>query len=170
MVRQLTVDEIGLAKSVFGDRSDYSKFRIHHGSDLPFGLQEDKVAMTPNGELYFRYWYRDDFSVATDDVQHLFIHEMAHGWQRGKGMNVIVRGLVSWIVSYSYSLDNRLLSEYPMEQQAQIIADNFTLQAHGFQVWSRFRRGDNPIVTLEDNAPEAIIRQKHKHTLRGFPW
>jgi len=42
-------------------------------------------------------------------------------------MNIIGRGLVSWLVSYRYTLDGRLLSEYPMEQQAQIIADNFVL-------------------------------------------
>lgn len=73
--------------------------------------------MTPNGEIYFRFpLYRDDFSNLLPDMQHLFIHEMVHIWQREKGTNVILRGLVSWFVSYRYRLDGRLLSEYPMEQ------------------------------------------------------
>jgi hypothetical protein len=33
--------------------------------------------MTPNGELYFRNQYHDDFSLSLDDMQHLFIHERA---------------------------------------------------------------------------------------------
>ncbi|XNR43877.1 type VI secretion protein [Erwinia persicina] len=92
--------------------------------------------MTPNGELYFRNQYHDDFSQSTDHMQHLFIHEMSHAWQRERGMNVIGRGLVSWMVSYRYTLDGRLLSEYPMEQQAQIIADNFVLQKFGYDAWN----------------------------------
>lgn len=61
--------------------------------------------MTPNGEIYFRDLYFDDFSQTTDSLQHMFIHEMSHVWQREKGMNVIFRGLVSWMVSYRYTLD-----------------------------------------------------------------
>ncbi|MBP2167961.1 hypothetical protein J2125_001153 [Erwinia toletana] len=38
--------------------------------------------MTPNGELYFRSWYQNDFSVADFPSKHLFIHELSHVWQR----------------------------------------------------------------------------------------
>lgn len=135
-VRSLTTGEIALAKTVFGFTIDYSTVWIHKDSYLPFDLQDKNTAMTPNGELYFRDTYRDDFSQSTDDFQHLFIHEMSHVWQRTKGMNVIGRGLVSWLVSYRYTFDGRLLSEYSMEQQAQIIADNFVLQTFGYHVWN----------------------------------
>ncbi|MEG1157157.1 MAG: hypothetical protein RSD94_14900 [Acinetobacter sp.] len=168
MVRPLTAGEITLATSVFANRIDYSKVKIHHGSYLPLGLQDKHTAMTPNGELYFRYWYREDFSKTLPFLQHLFIHEMSHVWQRARGMNVIGRGLISWMVSYHYILDGRLLSEYPMEQQAQIIADNFTLQAEGYYGWLSLRIDHD--VTLDGDISESVIRQGYEESLRGFPW
>ncbi|MGL5424622.1 MAG: type IV secretion protein Rhs [Serratia fonticola] len=166
--RLLTPGEITLAQSVFGSTIQYNTVWVHNASYLPFNLQNKDTAMTPNGELYFRNQYRDDFSIATDDFQHLFIHEMSHVWQRARGMNVIARGLVSWLVSYRYKLDGRLLNEYPMEQQAQIIADGFILQARGYQSWITLKRSNN--VTLDGDISEPLIRQQYKKTLRGFPW
>lgn len=167
-VRLLTPGEIQLAKSVFGSSIDYGTVWIHKDSYLPFNLQDEHTAMTPNGELYFRSWYRDDFSVTLPFLQHLFIHEMSHVWQRARGMNVIARGLVSWMVSYRYELDGRLLSEYPMEQQAQIIADHFSLQAIGYRKWRSLRNDGD--VTLDGNITESVVRQRFKEALRGFPW
>lgn len=126
--------------------------------------------MTPDGELYFRDQYCDDFSLTTDSLQHLFIHEMGHVWQREKGMNVIFRGLVSWMVSYRYTLDGRLLSEYPMEQQAQIIADNFVLQSFGYEAWNYLEIKKYPVVTLDGDTSESVIRKQYRNALRGFPW
>lgn len=83
-------------------------------------------------------------------------------------MNVIGRGLVSWLVSYRYHLDGRLLSEYPMEQQAQIIADNFSLQAEGYYGWLSLRIDHD--ITLDGDISESVIRQGYKEALRGFPW
>lgn len=123
--------------------------------------------MTPNGELYFRTWYTNDFSVADYPLRHLFIHEMSHVWQRERGMNVIARGLVSFAVSYRYSLDGRPLKRYSMEQQAQIIADYFILTNYGYSLWMILRRrGD---ITLDGDLSEAVIRQKHEKTMRYFP-
>ncbi|CNI13094.1 Uncharacterised protein [Yersinia massiliensis] len=167
-LRLLTLGETELAKSVFGSTIQYNTVWIHKESYLPFNLQDEHTAMTPNGEIYFRNEYRDDFSQTTDNLQHLFIHEMSHVWQRAKGMNVIARGLVSWLVSYRYKLDGRLLSEYPMEQQAQIIADNFTLQARDYSTWMRLRR--NNIITLDGDISEVVIRKLYRNVLRGFPW
>ncbi|MEK0166519.1 MULTISPECIES: type IV secretion protein Rhs [Pseudescherichia] len=154
--------------NVFGEAIHYSKVWIHHGSYLPFGLQNKDTAMTPNGELYFRTWYTNDFSVADYPLRHLFIHEMSHVWQRERGMNVIARGLVSFAVSYRYSLDGRPLRRYPMEQQAQIIADYFILTNYGYSLWMILRRrGD---ITLDGDLSEAVIRQKYEKTMRYFPW
>lgn len=167
-IRRLTTGEIALAKTVFSATVHYHKVWIHKGSYLPFGLQDEHTAMSPDGEVYFLNEYRDDFSQSTDDLQHMFIHEMSHVWQRERGMNVIARGLISWLVSYRYTLDGRLLSEYPMEQQGQIIADYFTLQTHGYSVWRRLRR-DN-IVTSDGDMSEAVINKLYRNALRGFPW
>lgn len=169
-VRPLTTGEIALAKSVFASTVDYSTVWLHRESYLPFNLQDEDTAMTPNGEIYFRNQYRDDFSLATDSLQHLFIHEMSHVWQRTRGMNVMGRGLVSWLVSYRYTLDGRLLSEYPMEQQAQIIADNFVLQAFGYAIWCHLENKKYPDITLDGDISEPVIREGYKNALRGFPW
>lgn len=95
-LRLMTPGEIKLAKSVFMSTIPYNKVWIHCDSYLPFGLQDNHTAMSPNGEIYFRPpLYQKDFSQSVDDFQHLFIHEMSHVWQRGHGMNVIARGLGS---------------------------------------------------------------------------
>jgi hypothetical protein len=169
-VRKLTSEEIALARTVFGNRIDYEKVKIHHGSYLPFNAQDANTAMTPNGEIYFINQYRDDFSQSLYSLQHMFIHEMSHVWQREKGMNVIGRGLVSWLVSYRYTLDGRLLSDYPMEQQAQIIADNFVLQTFGYEIWWHLENKKYPDITLDGDISEAAIREGYKNSLRGFPW
>lgn len=83
-------------------------------------------------------------------------------------MNVICRGLVSWLVSYRYKLDGRLLSEYPMEQQAQIIADSFILKKSGYRTWLDMRFNHN--ITLDGDIHENVIRESYRNTLRGFPW
>lgn len=60
-LRLLTSGEIRLDKSIFGHSIHYHKVWIHHGSYLPFDLQDKNTAMSPNGELYFRAWYSNDF-------------------------------------------------------------------------------------------------------------
>lgn len=168
-IRLLTTGEIQLAQSVFLSTIDYSKVWIHCDSYLPFGLQDESIAMTPNGEIYFRsLLYRDDYSKSINELQHTFIHEMSHVWQRSRGMNVMGRGLISWMVSYHYELDGRLLSEYSMEQQAQIIADHFILQHHDYYTWTVLAgRG---IVTLDGDDSESEIRDLYRRSMREFPW
>jgi len=167
-LRLLTRGEIALATAVFKNTIQYHTVWIHHDSYLPFNLQNKYVAMTPNGEMYFREWYRDDFSQSTDELEHMFIHEMSHVWQRARGMNVIARGLISGLVSYRYQLDGRLLSEYPMEQQAQIIADDFSLQKVGYRKWCNLRTKED--VTLDGDIEEVRIRHGYQTALRGSPW
>lgn len=129
--RALTLGEVNLARSVFGNSIFYNSVLVHCDSYLPFGLQANRTAMAPNGELYFRKaLYRDDFMVQ-HLAQHLFIHEMAHVWQHQRGMWVRTRGLLSWAVNYQYRLDKQLLNHYSMEQQASIIADYFYLKTFG---------------------------------------
>ncbi|MFR3779495.1 MAG: hypothetical protein ACLTW6_13635 [Enterobacter sp.] len=60
-------------------------------SYLPFNLQPVDVAMSPNGEMWFREdTYSPDFSLEKLlDKKHLFMHEMMHVWQ------VILKGCLS---------------------------------------------------------------------------
>lgn len=79
--RTLTSGELAMAQSLFKDSIDYAKIKIHSEEYLPFGLQPDNTAMTPNGEMYFNPdYYKDDFSLLPND-RHWFMHEMVHVWQ-----------------------------------------------------------------------------------------
>ena len=82
-VRQLTIGEIALARTLFGGSIIYSKVWVHLESYLPFNMQPINVAMTPNGELWFREGtYSPDFSLERDiQKKHRFMHEMVHAWQ-----------------------------------------------------------------------------------------
>ncbi|GGD25538.1 hypothetical protein GCM10011513_23830 [Franconibacter daqui] len=123
--------------------------------------------MAPDGEIYFRNWYASDFSIQPADYQHTFIHEMGHVWQRERGMHVMLRGLLSWGANYHYRLDNRLLWQYPMEQQAQVIADYFVLSKFGYRIWLVLR--GNRMVTLDGDLREEVIRPLYLRALSGFP-
>ncbi|WP_342323134.1 type IV secretion protein Rhs [Kosakonia sp. BYX6] len=147
--RKLTLGETLLARSVFGDEIFYDSVRIHCDSYLPLGLQNEQYVMTPNGELYYRRsLYRRDFSIEPPPTQHLFIHEMTHVWQHQKGMWVCTRGLVSWATVYKYKIDKFRLSDYPMEQQASIIADHFYLKTFGEKAF--FRLADRELIGVID--------------------
>ncbi|WP_338091454.1 PAAR domain-containing protein [Sodalis ligni] len=62
-LRLLTSGEIALARSIYADEIEYHKVWVHCDGYLPFGMQGKNVAMTPNGELYFREaTYSPDFS------------------------------------------------------------------------------------------------------------
>ena len=136
--RNLTPGEIALARQIYGNTINYTSVKIHCGSYLPFAMQKETYAMAPNGELWFRKngGYNSDFSMAEARLKHVFIHEMAHVWQRQKGMWVRLRGLFSWAVDYRYRLDGKKqLKDYGMEQQAAIIADYWLLAKMGREEW-----------------------------------
>lgn len=165
-LRLLTSGEIALARGVFKNTISWHKVWIHHDSYLPFGLQSRNAAMAPNGEIYFRNNYRDDFSKESIALQHIFIHELAHVWQREKGMNVRIRGLFSWAADYTYTLGERFLNEYALEQQAQIIADYFVLDKFGYQSWLDGKRYFG--ITCLNDEPEALIRSRYAKVLLLF--
>jgi len=105
-LRLMTQGEIAMAQEIYKGDIAYYKVWSHKGSYLPFGLQNKKQAMTPSGEIYFRDDYTPDFSIAAIRLKHIFIHELAHVWQRQRGVNVKTIGLFSWAVDYSYKLEN----------------------------------------------------------------
>ncbi|WHU82110.1 type IV secretion protein Rhs (plasmid) [Pantoea agglomerans pv. betae] len=167
--RLLTPGEIALAKSIFGNSIVYPRVWIHHASYFPFKLQGRNTAMSPNGELYFRDWYCENFSIQSFQFQHLFIHEMSHVWQYQRGIWVRMRGLVSGFVSYEYSFeDNKNLLDYRLEQQAQIIADYFLLSKFGLNMWLA-RRGKDGEVSYVGSVDNQIY-SKYQKVLEGFPF
>jgi len=165
-LRLLTSGEIRLATELYGKSIRYSHVWIHHDSYLPFGMQENNTAMTPNGEMWFETnVYRDDYSIGPVDYQHLYMHEMMHVWQYQHGMNIRMRGLVSWAVSYKYDLTRNSLSSYSMEQQASIVSDFWLLVNFGFANYKR-------IINYKNYDTALSVRElidEYKKILKSFP-
>lgn len=96
IIRPLTVNEIMLAKSVFGDLIDYNKVRIVNYPYLPW--QSDEIFIAPNGYIFaFGKNYQDDYAddelyKAKPYFRQVFIHEMTHVFQYQQGVNVLWRG------------------------------------------------------------------------------
>lgn len=148
--RPLTDGEIAMARLVFKDSINYSAVRIHNEEYLPFGFQDDKTAMTPNGGMYFNpdmYAQYPDFSQTRDYEKIWFMHEMVHIWQYQLGYSVSWHGF--WIAvtggyigGRAYRVDrseykdpqdssknspdlHKTLPDFNMEQQAVIISEYF---------------------------------------------
>lgn len=141
-IRLMTPGEIAMARRVFGDSIVYSRVWVHCDSYFPFGLQSTGIAMAPNGELWFRKeGYKTDFSSSDvlDQAKHVFIHELGHVWQHQHGQWVRTRGLFSWAADYFYKLDKIKLTDYPLEQQASIIADYWLIIVYGMDTWLMFQ-------------------------------
>jgi hypothetical protein len=146
--RPLTAGEIAMARQVFKDSINYSTVRIHNEEYLPFDLQNDRAAMTPNGDMYFNpVTFKFDFSTEADEEKIWFMHEMVHIWQHQLGYSVTWAGF--WIAvtggyfnRRAYRFDrsdyrdpkdssndspdiDKTLPDFNMEQQADIIAEYF---------------------------------------------
>lgn len=166
-VRQLTLGEIALAKTLYGYSINYSKVWVHRESYLPFNLQPIDVAMSPNGEMWYREGtYSPDFSLEAEiQKKHLFMHEMMHVWQSKKGMFVRTRGMFSRFADYSYSLDKADLLHYGLEQQASIVSDYWLLFNYGLY-------GHSDLYEYRDynsNEPVHSLISRYKNILKGFP-
>lgn len=166
-VRLITTGEIALARKIYGYNLWYNKIWIHRNSYLPFNLQPDDIAMSPDGEMWFREeTYSVDFSREHSLAKkHRFMHEMMHVWQHQHGMFVRTRGLFSRFADYYYSLDRKNLLDYGLEQQASIVSDYWLLLNYGFF-------GNNDIHKYRDYHSNESIQSliaKYKKILKGFP-
>jgi type VI secretion system secreted protein VgrG len=146
--RPLTAGEIAMARLVFKDSINYSTVRIHNEEYLPFDLQDDRTAMTPNGSMYFNpKKFISDFSLEDEQGKIWFMHEMVHVWQYQLGYSVTWSGF--WIAvtggyvnRRAYRFDrsdykdpkdsskdspdiDKTLPDFNMEQQGDIIAEYF---------------------------------------------
>ncbi|MDU5043011.1 MAG: type IV secretion protein Rhs [Enterobacter roggenkampii] len=140
---------------------------VHRESYLPFNLQPVDIAMSPNGEMWFREeTYSPDFSLEDDLVKkHRFMHEMMHVWQTQKGMFVRTRGLFSGIADYTYSLDKVDLLHYGLEQQASIVSDYWLLKYFGLD------KNQSLLQYRDLHLKETLyyLLNKYKTVLKGLP-
>lgn len=128
--RRMTPGEIEMSRLIFKDSLDYGQVWVHREEFLPFGLQPDDCAMTPNGEMYFNPdRFKEDFSKEKAGLKWWFMHEMVHVWQHQLGYWVMLRGAFRIGLSYEYELKTgRKLSDFNMEAQGNILADYFVLK------------------------------------------
>ena len=170
-LRQLTLNEITLARKVFGGAIAYARVWVHCDSYLPFGLQDSRTAMAPNGELWFRKeLYEHDFGKSTHSIaiRHLFIHEMSHVWQHQHGQWVRLRGAFSWAANYTYDLnEKKTLTDYSLEQQAQIIADYYILSNYGYGEWE-YQKNNRRLVTYIGKLRGRQLLSLYQKTLFRF--
>ncbi len=131
-VRNLTLQEKLLARSVFGEEINYNTPKIIARPFLPW--QPKGMFMAPNGNIYINPSdYSDNYALESKSVQELFIHEMAHIMQHQKGINVLLRGAILQIAYYlSFKLYNpykyvfnkrKPFEAYNIEQQGDIARD-----------------------------------------------
>ncbi|MFA7587993.1 MAG: vgr related protein [Novosphingobium sp.] len=107
--------------------------RIRRRRWLPF--QPRGIVMAPCGHLHFHPaspHYRDDYALATLDLQGLFLHEMTHVWQAQKHGRWFLPLRRHPFCRYNYTLvPGRPLEDYGLEQQAEIVRHAFILRAGG---------------------------------------
>lgn len=181
--RNLTAEEIALARLIFGETIKYDKVKVFKVDYLP--NQQEETIVTPNGNLYpAKKVYRENYALGSERIKHLFIHEMAHVWQNHKGMWVQLAGTKIHACAYLDGTDPYLynihqtfgtkvnkmqtsqnqsvsnvvpikskLSDYNMESQAEIIADYWAL---------KFKR--NPSL-MKDKNFETNVRARNLDTV-----
>ncbi|SDY68829.1 Zn-binding Pro-Ala-Ala-Arg (PAAR) domain-containing protein, incolved in TypeVI secretion [Lysobacter sp. yr284] len=106
--RGLTEGEQRLARRIFQNAIDCDKVKIHNDEYLWFGMQDDKTAMTPNGEIWMpKALFREDYSAESEGMKHLFVHEMVHVWQYQLGYGVKANGMKIHALYEADGLDYR---------------------------------------------------------------
>ena len=125
--RPLTLGEISLARSVFGDAIDYSEVRLVKGKWWPF--QPANAAMAPSGWIWFHPvagGWSDDFSKENLGRQGFFIHELTHVWQTQKGGRFYLPLIRHPFCRYAYVLKpGKPFRRYGIEQQAELVRHRF---------------------------------------------
>ncbi|WLP94665.1 type IV secretion protein Rhs [Psychrobacter sp. M13] len=118
--RPLTIGEIDLAYSVFGDSLDTSEIQLK----TAWWVLKN-YAVSPNGHIYFHPadWI-NDFMDTGIGKQSWLIHELTHVWQLQRGLKVVRGALISR--RYSYVLQaGKPFFNYGIEQQARMVQDYF---------------------------------------------
>lgn len=160
ITRTLTKKEAAEMREVFGDSIDYEKIRVHSAGYLPFS----RKMSAPNGDIFAGGFYAHDLTGNGCDC---IVHEGAHIWQYQNGvLNPVISAIVeqyNWSFdyqsSYHYVLDPKNdLTDYGLEQQAQIIEESHALE----------KRGDYPANGLNIAKSAAEYKELFGQVLRSF--
>lgn len=149
--RPLTLAEVELARSVFGQAVAYDQVRVHNRKWWPF--QPRRVTMAPDGDLWFHPQsglFCADFCQGPLHLQGHFIHEMTHVWQAQKGGKWYLPLMRHPFCRYRYEIvPGRRFELYGLEQQAEIVRHAFLIR-RGVQV-----EGKPPLPVYEALLPFA---------------
>lgn len=126
--RSLTAGETALARSVFGEKIDYTKVEIRRRRWAFF--QPRHIPMAPCGHLHFHpaspIW-SEDYAEESLGLRGLFVHELAHVWQWQRGVYLPLARAP--FCRYSYTLKpGWRLERYGLEQQAEIVRHAYLLR------------------------------------------
>ena len=132
--RPLTDGEKRLLAPIFDNTLDYNNQSVGKNTGNTGGEYNSFTpGYVPNMSTHIWSW---DYSTASDGTAAVFVHEMVHVWQSGHGSHNILRGFYLWVKydhvtgdydhAYDYNLaSSTSLSDFNMEQQAQIIEDYY---------------------------------------------
>jgi hypothetical protein len=147
--RALTLSEIALARSVFGDAIAYDRVQAHNRKWWPF--QPERVTMSPDGDIWFNPKSRlfcADFCGQPLHLQGHFLHEMTHVWQAQKGGKWYLPLMRHPFCRYGYDIvPGRPFNRYGLEQQAEIVRHAF-LMRNGVRM-----EGKPPLQVYEELLP-----------------
>ncbi|MCK6592053.1 MAG: hypothetical protein L6Q76_31255 [Polyangiaceae bacterium] len=147
--RKLTPGEKLLVVQVYKNSVNADLVNVHNRKYIFF--QPNGTLMTPNGSIYAGKAYKDDYSAHSLDDASLFIHEIAHVWQKQNkvlnpfwaGIGQFLRNPFNYDGAYDYTLDaEKDLLDYKIEQQAQIIQDYFQIFIQKRGPWSDNMKND----------------------------
>ena len=131
MRRPLTDGECAMVAEMFGASVDCACVTINARKWWP--LQPKNVVMAPDGHIWCHpdgALFRDDYSVASYNLQALFIHETTHVWQHQSGIYLPLRRHP--FSRYRYTLtEGKPMRAYGLEQQAEIMAHAFLALSGG---------------------------------------
>jgi hypothetical protein len=126
-VRPLTLGEVEIVQSTFGDAIDTSRVRLIRGKWWPFHPR--RAAMAPMGHIWFHPQgggWSEDYSTEPLSLQAFFIHEMTHVWQAQKGGRFYLPLMRHPFCRYDYRLrTGKPFGRYGIEQQAEIVRHRF---------------------------------------------
>ena len=148
--RQLTANEVALAKDLYGDSIDYSRVKVFDRRYMGF-LGKDKW-MSPNSNIYndIEDERSNDYAEQSWLAQS-FMHEMGHVWQVQRGVDVRKQAIVAFFrhgfdyaAAYEYKItDHKRFTSFNLEQQANIFEDYNTAR-HLFRTMIAGKAMDKP--------------------------
>ena len=130
-IRALTLGEIALAASVFGDALDTAATTVRRAKY--WALQPWWVTMAPDGHIWCHpngHNWSADYAAEPVSAQAHFIHELVHVWQVQVGGHLALRRPP--FARYRYTLTpGKPFARYGIEQQACIVEEAFRARARG---------------------------------------